>query len=99
MPIYYINVVLLKLNRYALYINTKISPFVNLYENPLSTKNQGHTCPNYQMGVSDPIFEQYPPNLVRIDIGISFYDAEIFIMISQTVSDLTNISECVLSIS
>ena len=28
-------------------INTKISPVVNLYENPLCTKNQGHWCPKF----------------------------------------------------
>ena len=28
-------------------INTKISPVVNLYENPLCTKNQGHSCPKF----------------------------------------------------
>ena len=72
-------------------INTKISPVVKFYENLLC-----HMCPKFgfpakkhlkrQTGVADPIYELHPPNLVRIDIG-----PKIFIMISQTVSDLARI--------
>ena len=52
-----------------------------------------------QTGVADPIFELYPWNLVRIDIGLSCKSAEIFIRISQIVLDLAKISVSIQSIS
>ena len=50
------------------------------------------------MGVAGPFFERHPPNLVRIHFLLSCKNAEIFVVISQVVSDLAKISVSVLSI-
>ena len=51
------------------------------------------------MGVAGSIFELHPPNFVRIHIFMSCKNAEIFVMISQVVSDLAKISVSQTSIS
>ena len=90
-------------------INTKFSPVVKLYGNPLCTKYEGYRCTKiwishqnrqkYQMGVAGSIFELHPPNFVRIHIFFSCKNAEIFVMISQLVPDLAKISVSETSIS
>ena len=51
------------------------------------------------MGVAGPFFEPHPSNLVRIHYFVSYKNAEIFVMISQIVSELAKISVSVPSIS
>ena len=51
------------------------------------------------MGVAGPFFEPHPSNLVRINFYLSCKNAEIFVMISQVVSDWEKISLSVMSTS
>ena len=44
------------------------------------------------MGMAGSIFELHPPNVGRIHFFISCENAEIFVMISQMVSDLAKIT-------
>ena len=51
------------------------------------------------MGVASSIFELHPPNFERIHFLMSCKNAEIFVMISEVVSDLAKISVSQMSIS
>ena len=53
----------------------------------------------HQTGAAGSIFEPHPPNFVRIQFFMSCKNAEIFVMISQLVSDLAKISVSETSIS
>ena len=51
------------------------------------------------MGVAFSIFELQSLDLMRIDITLSCKNTNIFVMVSQVLSELANISVSVLSIS
>ena len=56
-------------------------------------------CLKLLVGVAGPFFEPHPSNLVRINFYLSCKNTEIFVVISQVVSNLAKISVSVPSIS
>ena len=78
-------------------IITKFSPVVNCNRNPIWRKFEGSRCTQKWISCQKPLklhrgmvglfFELHPQNFVRIHTLVSCKSAEIFIRISQVVSD------------